>query len=235
MRNKLFTRLISVLLAVGLSLSMFTTTAFAGGGDEEGEVLPVEPSGEVEPTPPPEPKPLTPEGNMSLVDDIDGEASEDKQFITVVSKNGNYFYIIIDRAKDGENTVHFLNQVDEADLLALMEAEEEPPAVCTCAVKCEAGAVNTACAVCASNMTACIGKAPEPQEPEEPEPPVKESKGDIGGLLVFLIVALAGGGGALYYFKFRKPKADVSGSTDLSEYDFDDEDDELLEDTQSET
>ena len=170
---------------------------------------------------------------MSLVDDIGGEASEDKQFITVVSKTGNYFYIIIDRAGDGENTVHFLNQVDEADLLALMEVEEEPPAVCSCTVKCEAGAVNTACPVCANNMTACAGKAPEPQEPEEPEPPAKENKGGMGGLLVLLIVALAGGGGALYYFKFRKPKADVSGSSDLSEYDFDDEDEPEDEEMES--
>ena len=227
MRNK-FIRFLSVILAVGLSAAMFTTTAFAGGGDEEGEVIPTEPTGEEASTP--APKPLTPEGNMSLVDDIDGEVSEDKQFITVVSKTGNYFYIIIDRAGDGENTVHFLNQVDEADLLALMEAEEEPPAVCTCSVKCEAGAVNTACPVCANNLTACAGKA---QEPEEPEPPAKENKGGMGGLLVLLIVALAGGGGALYYFKLRKPKADVSGSSDLSEYDFDDEDepeDEEMED-----
>lgn len=227
MRNK-FIRFLSVILAVGLSAAMFTTTAFAGGGDEEGEVIPTEPTGEV--VSEHDPKPLTPEGNMSLVDDIDGEVSEDKQFITVVSKTGNYFYIIIDRAGDGENTVHFLNQVDEADLLALIEVEEEPPAVCSCTVKCEAGAVNTACPVCANNLTACAGKA---QEPEEPEPPAKENKGGMGGLLVLLIVALAGGGGALYYFKLRKPKADVSGSSDLSEYDFDDEDepeDEEMED-----
>lgn len=231
MRNKIISRCLSIILAVGLSASMFTTTAFAGGGDEEGEVLP--PTGEVVSEPAPAPKPLTPEGNMSLVDDIDGEASEDKQFITVVSKTGNYFYIIIDRAGDGENTVHFLNQVDEADLLALMEVEEEPPAVCTCSVKCEAGAVNTACPVCTNNLTACAGKPPEPQEPEEPEPPVKENKGGMGGLLVLLIVALAGGG-ALYYFKFRKPKADVSGSTDLSEYDFDDEDEPEDEEAEDE-
>ena len=121
---------------------MFTTTAFAGGGDEEGEVIPTEPTGEVVSTP--DPKPLTPEGNLSLVDDIDGEASEDKQFITVVSKTGNYFYIIIDRAGDGENTVHFLNQVDEADLLALMEVEEEPPAVCSCRARQSAG-ILTSC------------------------------------------------------------------------------------------
>ncbi len=66
---------------------------------------------------------------MSLVDDITGEASGDKQFITVVTKNGNYFYIIIDRAEDGENTVHFLNQVDERPLQLMEDEQTEAPLV----------------------------------------------------------------------------------------------------------
>lgn len=47
-----------------------------------------------------------------------------QQFITLVSKSGNTFYLVIDRNAKGQQTVHFMNLVDESDLLALMEDED---------------------------------------------------------------------------------------------------------------
>ena len=69
---------------------------------------------------------LTPEGNLTLVDDYHTSYSDGsgQQFITLVSKSGNMFYLVIDRNAKGENTVHFMNLVDEADLLSLMEEED---------------------------------------------------------------------------------------------------------------
>ena len=131
---------------------------------------------------------LTPDGNLTLVDDYD-EAHADgsgKQFITLVTKAGNTFYLIIDRDDEGEQTVHFLNLVDEADLLALMdedtaakytkpEPEVQPPA--------------------------------ETQEPEDGEDKPDEEKpapkaNPLPALL--LVLALLGGGGFFAYTKFFK-------------------------------
>ena len=69
---------------------------------------------------------LTPEGNLTLVDDYHTNYSDGsgQQFITLVSKSGNTFYLVIDRNSKGQQTVHFMNLVDESDLLTLMEEED---------------------------------------------------------------------------------------------------------------
>ena len=218
MKNKI-KRTLTALCAALMLMGGFSVTAFAqtpenDATNDTGVVLE-----ETEDTPP-----LTPDGNATLVDDYGGN----KQLITVTTKSGNYFYIIIDRDDEGENTVHFLNQVDEADLMALMEDEdgqtEETPAVCNCTDKCEAGAVNTACPVCSVNLGDCTGKEAEPEEPEQPE---EETQGNIGGILLIVLILAGGGGAAFYYFKVLKPKKDAAkGNDNLDEYDFDDYDED---------
>ena len=217
--NKKIIRTLTALCAALICMCGFSATAFAQtpeGQDatDDSGVIYEEPQKE---------EPLTPDGNATLVDDFGGN----KQLITVTTKNGNYFYILIDRNDEGENTVHFLNQVDEADLMALMEdgsTEAPAPPVCNCTEKCEAGKVNTSCPVCKDNMTACSGKEAEP-EPEQPTEQPKEKSG-AGGVVVFLVIALLGGGAAFYYFKFLKPKQNVKGDTDLDDFDFEDYDED---------
>ena len=169
---------------------------------------------------------FTPDGNMTLVDDFsfltedENGNTEGKQFLTVQSKAGNTFFIVIDRAGSTEN-VYFLNMVDEADLLALMD--EPPPEkaapVCTCETHCAVGHIDTSCPVCAADMTACLGAdpipEPEPEEvviPPEPEPepetPIVNGMentlrivGAVGLLAVAAVVLLI-----VFRGKNRKPK-----------------------------
>ena len=220
-KNKI--RIFTSLLTVVFCLTIFPAIAFAGGGEEEY----IEPTPEVIETPKPDALPLTPNGNLTLVDDVAGEQAEDKQFVTLVSKNGNYFYLVIDRAGDRQN-VYFLNLVDESDLLALIEDEvpkqSETPQVCYCTDKCELGNVKSDCIPCKNDLTKCMGKTVEPAITPEPE----KSSGVKGNLLVLLLAGAVVGGG-LYYFKVIKNKSNTKGNTDLYDYEFDDEDDDEYE------
>lgn len=207
------------LLAILLCLCSFSMPAFASGSDPAPEPLPE--ITEEEPTTggmEPEGVSITPKGNATLVDDFYG----DKQLITVTTKAGNYFYILIDRAnEDKETSVHFLNQVDDADLLALLDEEPQETEVCTCTVKCDVGDVNENCPLCEKSLHNCT--APEAVKTDT-ETPQEKPKSNMGSLMILLVLALAGGA-ALYYFKFRKPKTDTTGHDDLDEYDFGEDED----------
>ncbi len=185
---------------------------------------------------------FTPTGNMTLIDDffqIEAEATEnspqrDKQFITLESKSGNVFYLVIDRNGDQEN-VYFMNLVDEADLMALIEENEDgtQAPVCSCTDKCAVGAIKTDCEICRTNMSECVGKEPvvetEPTEPVEDEPAEEPS---VNFMPVLILLIAGAGGGAFYWFKIRKPKDKTAGNSDLDDYDFGQDDDDYDEETE---
>ena len=179
-------------MAVSLTFLMgcMATPAFAYSGEETGEEAKAPSIFETEEEPvivvEQDAGPLTPEGNLTVVDDYQTTFSDGtaQQFITLVSKSGAYFYLIIDRAADGDQTAHFLNMVDEADLLALMDEEDIPE--------------------------------PEPEPPPTPEPeplpepePEEDEDGAAKFVLVLLVLAGIAGGGAYLWLKMQQRKREA--------------------------
>lgn len=229
-RNKHFRSVFAALLCAVLCMTAFATVAYADGGDYYDDELPPETWQEETQ---PEDNTIVPgtpftEDGIAATRDLLYDKHTNKQFITVETRNGHTLYIVIDYDKllDEEEEryqTYFLNLVDEADLMALLEdgQTEEKPAACTCTEKCQAGAVNTACPVCAVNMSECAGKAPEVEPEPEPEP--EKESGSGGALVLILLLAALGGGGAFAYIKFIKPKQGAKVSADPDDYEFEDE------------
>jgi hypothetical protein len=139
--------------------------------------------------------PLTPEGNSNLQDDSN---SKNKEFITVQTKNGNYFYLVIDKDR-ADNNAYMLSQIDEGDLKEFLEEQEIQEPVTT------------------------IVEQPAEESQEEPEPEKQEPKGGMNGM-TFLILAAAAGGGAFYYFKVLKPKQEQArGEQEIESAEFPDD------------
>lgn len=233
-KRKSFRLLTAFALCVVLVCS-FSMTAFAYADDTD-QNLPVteatQPEDTPETTPETEPEttpetiisgePLEDEGNAYTRDLLYDKATN-KQFITIQTKNGNTFYIVIDydapiNDEEEQYQTYFLNMVDESDLLALMDEEAVAElTTCVCESHCEVGAINVECPVCKTNMSECTGKVPEPQTPveDDTEKPEEPKSGSNMGMII-AIVAIAGvGGAAYYYFKFIRGKKNKDEDLDF--------------------
>ena len=145
---------------------------------------------------------LTPEGNLTLVDDYHTNYSDGsgQQFITLVSKSGNTFYLVIDRNSKGAQTVHFMNLVDEADLLALMEEEDADAytAEKEAAAKAEQDKLKA--------EEEAKKAAEEAEKAADAPKENKVTKYAAGFLGVVALIALVAGGGAYFFIQQKNKK-----------------------------
>ena len=207
--RKFLNKLTCIALSLTFLMGCMATPAFAYGGEETGEEVKAPSIFETEEEPvtvtEQDVGPLTPEGNLTVVDDYQTTFSDGtaQQFITLVSKSGAYFYLIIDRAADGDQTAHFLNMVDEADLLALMDEEDIP------------------------EPEPEPAPAPEPEPLPEPEP---EAEDDGAGKFVLVLLVLAGiaGGGAYFWLKMQQKKREAEENKPDPDADYREDEEEIV-------
>lgn len=210
-------RLMAGFMAGAFLCGSISVTCFAFATETDGvtvstDAVAGEASTEAETRSEDDTRPLTPNGNLTLVDDIGSQAGQGRQFITLVTKSGNYFYLIIDRNDKGEENVHFLNMVDEEDLFTLMDEKqvanykaaqnEKDAAAVTVATPSAAGAV----------------------QDSVPKPTVKEKKTFHAFPLLGVVIALSAGAiGYLYLQSKKKQTAALRPDPDADYVDKDDE------------
>lgn len=197
--------------------------------ETEAPTEPTEPVEALEPGDPSEPEEtsrsrfrFTPDGQLTLIDDFeyvgmdaDGNTLS-KQFLTVETRDGHYFYIIIDRTGDTEN-VYFLNQVDAADLSAITQIEQT-------------GTENTTPAKQTEPTKETTEPTPSETEPQNNDPGGEKPKEEPSKLKAYLslgAIVLIGIGAAVFLI-LRRRKG-TKARPKLPEYDDEDEDDEELE------
>lgn len=220
MKNKVMKKILMIMLSSTILMGSASVTAFAQANENAEQAETAEQVIEEQPAEQPaaEGTPFSTSGNGQLVDDKENDSS--KQFLTVQTKNGNTFYMVIDRSGTSEN-VYMMSLVDENDLAEFLgeneeiEKKEEP-------------------AVVLPETTA----APEPETTVQPETEVKPESGGnkmfgsaiLGGGIVLVFGGLA----AVALSKFRKKKEDsiVEEGLEFADDSYINEDEENAEDQQ---
>lgn len=157
---------------------------------------------------------LTPSGNLTLVDDYGTKSGAGQQFITLVTKNGNYFYMVIDRDDKGQENVHFLNMVDEADLFALMDEKQ---------------VADFQTQMGTQQPVETKPEVTETTEETKEEPEVVETKKKTNWVsLILLLLVMVGGGVFFLYFSINKKKMTAEATRPDPDADYEDEEEEYI-------
>lgn len=146
-----------------------------------------------------EPTPFSMPGNAELVDDAGDD--ETKQFLAVQTKNGNVFYIVVDRSGSTEN-VYMMSLVDENDIKEFIEEESGGDTD-------GQGIMQTVPGLETSADTE-TGGGQEKQEDEDKEH--KKGTG-MGGIIPVLLV-FGGCAAGIYYFKVLRPEKEADEDSD---------------------
>ena len=210
MRSNMFIRkkITKGLAATGLFLCLFLTAVPVHAEEPATAASQTETTAEAKEETPDAFEAL-PGGNLTLVDDVITADDAHREFLTVVSKDGSYFYIVIDRDTPGAGNVYFLNLVDNQDLYKL--TGEKAPEVKEPETEVKPDFV------------------PQKQEPEEEEPgPVQTEEGTAKQKRKALMITVGFGAAiivalVIYLLKKRKDKKAARAEYDLSDYEDDDE------------
>ena len=126
-------------------------------------------------------------GNAQLVDDKEND--DTKQFLTIQTKKGNTFYMVIDRSSNTEN-VYMMSLVDENDLAEFLDETEKDKET--------------------EESTVVIPETtPEttPAAEEETEVKKEEKSGmNVKGLVAIVVAAILGFAGIAVYKKHGRSK-----------------------------
>ncbi len=186
----------AIAAAMGITLACtMPAAAFSNGeaGQEKTETAETtEKTGPLEEQAPDEaePTPFSMPGNGKLVDDVEDDGTT-KQFLAVQTKNGNTFYIVVDRSGSTEN-VYMLSLVDENDLAEFMEEPDSGD-----------GQEEDETAEPALDLeTSADGEAADGQEEDEKQ---EESRG-MGGIIPVILILGGCAAGLCYYLKAVRPQ-----------------------------
>ncbi len=165
---------------------------------------------------------LTPNGSLTLVDDVDDEDAENMQFMTVTTRDGSYYYIIIDRS-GSEDNVYFLNAVDAADLMNVMTDEEKEALAESASSETEDSSTDIITPTLIDDDSESGGDATETEDNKDVDSEMQNKAGTALPMLGVFAVIGALIAGAYYLLKIKPEKEQAKDVDEDREFYDDDE------------